>query len=398
MKTLALGVLTCLSVTSLASPVTAQSEPKPDIRKPETASVAPAAAGSAAEAAPAKQPDKPAATAPKPKPVMNPPFGMFKDAKLPMIQRSVLNGVDGRIDKMAVDLISGRLYVAAKSKGSLEMLDPEGSKQQPPVVDLPEPTGLLVISDLRKLVLSCARDNSVRVFSLTDTGDPMPERVIKFEGETECVRYDAAANRVYVGHGWKLGSFSLETGERGKSIDLPHAPEGFVIDPGSDRIYVNIAQRGAIAVLKRSEGGELSLETTWSLKDLKGNYPMALDPSNGHLFVVCRNAPAKLVVVDTRNGNQVAAVDCTDDADDCWWDAVQKRIYVSCGGNGGFVDCFQQESSSGAVTGYKRYHQERTNVGCRTSVFTPEHRRLIVAAPKIGGADPTFIYIFLVGP
>jgi hypothetical protein len=30
-------------------------------------------------------------------------------------------------------------------------------------------------------------------------------------------------------------------------------------------------------------------------------------------------------------------------------------------------------------------------------VFVPEQRRLIVAAPQIG-TDPTFLYIFFVGP
>jgi hypothetical protein len=72
-------------------------------------------------------------------------------------------------------------------------------------------------------------------------------------------------------------------------------------------------------------------------------------------------------------------------------------VYVSCGGNGGFVDVYAQTSEDGKVSGYSRYHQERTNVGCRTCVFVPEQRRLIVAAPQIG-TDPTFLYIFFVGP
>lgn len=340
---------------------------------------------------------KPAAAPPKPRPVMNPPFGMFKDAKLPMIQRSVLNGVEGRIDKLGVDLVSGRLYVAARTKGSLEMLDPEGSKQQPAITDLPEPTGVAVISDKRRLVVSCAGDNSVRVFALNDAGDPTPQRTVKFDGETDAVRYDPASGRVYVGHGWFLGSFDLETGEKGPSLSLGAAPEGFVLDPRSNRVYVNLATKGTVAVLERSDGGELTSAATWTIKDLRGNYPMALDPSSGHLFVVTRNPTSRLVVLDTANGSQVASVECTDDADDCWWDAVQKRIYVSCGGGSGFVDCFQQDSADGKVTGYRRYHQERTNVGCRNSVFVPEHRRLIVTAPKLG-ADPVFVYIFIVGP
>lgn len=321
---------------------------------------------------------------------------MFKNEKLPMIQRSVLKDVSGRIDRMAVDLVSGRLYVAARNKGTLEMLDLDGSKQAPLIPDLPEPQGVLVVSDLRKLVVSCGGDNSVRVFALSPTGDATEERSIKFAGETDPLRYDPATKRMYVGHGKFMSSFDLMTGEKGAMLELPGMPEGFVIDPTSNRVYINIAQTGQVVVAERSDSGELKIAETWTLKDLKGNNPMALDPTGGHLFIVCRN-PSKFVVLDTKTGNQLGALDVTDDADDCWWDMVQKRVYVSAGGAGGFVDCYQQQSENGRVSGYTRYHQQRTNVGCRTSVFVPEHRRLIVAAPSLG-TDPTFIYVFIVGP
>src|SRR5262249_19094197 len=72
---------------------------------------------------------------PLPQPVANPPFTMFKDQhtgkqlQLPMIQRSVLNGVPGKINHMAMDPGINRLYVAAKAKNSLEMLDVANNKQ-----------------------------------------------------------------------------------------------------------------------------------------------------------------------------------------------------------------------------------------------------------------------------
>lgn len=348
-------------------------------------------------AAPAAKPLDPPAVQPlRVKPVNNPPFGMFKDAKLPMIQRSVLNGVAGRVDHMGVDLVSNRLYVAAKNNGSVEMLDVATSKQQPAVAGLSEPLGLLVVSDRRKLVVSCGGDNTVRVFSLNDAGDPTPERSVSFDGETDPIRYDPASGRVFVGHGWNLGSFDVMTGERGPSVKLPGMPEGFVVDPTSNRIFVNIASSGQIAVIERGDNNEMKIADTWTIKDAKGNYPMAMDMSSGHLFVVCRN-PAKLVVIDTRSGKELGQLDCTDDADDCWWDPVLKRIYVSCGGNGGFVEVYSQASEGGKVSEYTKYHQERTNVGCRTSIWVPEQRRLIVGAPSLG-TDPTFLYVFFVGP
>lgn len=355
-------------------------------------------AGAPAASPPASEPmSKPPATQPvRVKPVNNPPFAMFKDAKLPMIQRSVLNGVSGRIDHMGVDLVSNRLYVAAKNQGSVEMLDVANSKQQPAISGLAEPLGLLVVSDRRKLVVSCGGDNSVRVFSLNDAGDPTPERSVSFEGETDPIRYDPASGRVFVGHGVNLGSFDLATGERGPSVKLPGMPEGFVVDPASNRVYVNIPSSGQIVVIDRGADNSMKIADTWTIKDATGNYPMAMDLASGHLFVVCRN-PAKLVVFDTRSGKELGQLDCTGDADDCWWDPLLKRVYVSCGGDGGFVEVYSQSSEGGKVSEYSKYHQERTNVGCRTSVWVPEQRRLIVAAPSLG-TDPTFIYVFFVGP
>lgn len=346
------------------------------------------------------QPTAPAPTpiTPKPgqtprpmRPIANPPYGMFKGAVLPMIQRSVMQNVTGKIGQLGMDLVSGRLYVAAKNMGTVEMMDAGLLKQLSPITELSEPQGILVVSDLRRLVVSCTGDNSVSVFTLADDGQPAAERKLEFSGECDPLGYDAAAKRVYVGHGKNLGSFNIETGEKGPSLELPGMPEGFVVDATSDRVFVNIAKAGTVLALKRSASGELKKDAEWKIKDLTDNYPMAFDPVRGHLFTVTRN-PSKLVVLDTKaDGKQVAAFNCTDDCDTLWWDSVQKRIFAACGG--GKVDVFQVD----AAGEYKPLHQEQTNIGCRTSIFVPEQRRLVVAAPKVG-EDPVFLYIFIVGP
>lgn len=402
MKTLAnrVSVTTVSTMLMLAPLCAAQQAPAP---APAPApAVAPAVQPPAVQP-PAAQPPvvpKPAVVSPPPRPVAiaNPPFSMFK-MPLPMIQRSVLNNVEGRIDRMVVDLVSNRLFVAAKGNNTVEMLEIATSKQLPPIRDVIEPTGLLLVNDLRKLVLSCSGDNTVRTFALSATGDPTAEKTVKFEGEVDRIGYDAPGKRVFVAHGKKLGSFDIATGERGPSLELPATPEGFSISPSDDRIFVNVQSTGTVAVVKRTSGtGELKLDATWTIKDAKGNYASALDPVAGHLFVVCRN-PAKLVVLDTKSGEQVAVLDCVDDTDDAWWDVVNKRLYVSGGGSGGRVDIFQQTAATeaGKSPTYTIFHKETTNVGARASVLVGEQRRLIVAAPKIG-IDPTFLYIYLIGP
>lgn len=345
------------------------------------------------------------AAKPRPQPVVNPPYTMFRDQQtgkqnmLPMIQRSVLQNVEGRLNQLAVDPLSNRAYIAAKNGNSVEMLEVTTSKQLPPIRGLLEPAGVLVLKDERKLIVSCGGDNSVRTYALDAFGEPTPEKTIKFEGEVDVIRADGANKRVYVGHGRKIGSFSLETGERGPSLELPAMPEAFSIDPSSDRVYINLQSQGSVAVATRdAKTGEMKLETTWKLKDASGNYASALDPAAGHYFAVCRN-PGRLIVLDTKTGEQIASLACIGDSDSAWWDPVQKRVYVSGGEGSGRVDIFQQgaPAEAGKPATYSILHTEVTNVGARTSVMIPEQRRLIVAAPKIG-ADPAFLYIYLIGP
>ncbi|MFN7020954.1 MAG: YncE family protein [Phycisphaerales bacterium] len=340
-------------------------------------------------------------------PAQNPPYTMFKDQRtgkqlmLPMIQRSVLQGVPGKINQMAVNTAVNRLYVAAKGKGSLEMLDIGTNKQQPAIVELPEPNGVLIAPELKKLVVSCGGDNSVRVFGIEPNGDLRFEKKMEFPGETESLRYDPVNKRVYVSHGRNLGSFNLETGQRAKSLGLPAMSRGFVIDPGSDRIYVNMPSNGSIAVVKRTPEGASTLETTWEIKGFSGNNPMALDPAAGHLFTVTRSPTSRFVVVDTKTGALVGEpLPCVDQVESLWWDPVQRRVYASGGGSGGRVDIFQQAAGAeGKAPSYSLLHSETTAAGACTSIFVPEQRRLIVAAPQFAGsADPTFLYVYLVGP
>lgn len=338
-------------------------------------------------------------------PAVNPPFGMFKDQHtgkplmLPMIQRSVINGAPGKINQMAVEPSVNRIYVAAKAKNALEILDLGNNKQQPAIADLPEPNNVFIAPDQKKLVVSCGGDNSVRIFKIDAKGDLTFDKKMEFPGETESMRYDAAAKRVFLSHGKNLGSFNLETGERSKSLALPSMTRGLVLD--GERVYVNMPATGQIAVVKRGTDGALTLETTWQIKGLTGNYPMALDGATGHLYTVTRSPSSMFVVIDTKTGEQAAApLACVDQVESLWWDPVNRRVYASGGGSGGRVDIFQQTSGEpGKPPAYSLLHKEVTNAGAGTSILVPEQRRLIVAAPQVGGSpDPTFLYVYLIGP
>jgi hypothetical protein len=113
------------------------------------------------------------------------------------------------------------------------------------------------------------------------------------------------------------------------------------------------------------------------LNNFGENFPMALDETSHRLFVGCRK-PARLVVIDSNTGKMVANLECSGDADDIFYDASKKRIYIT--GGEGFISIIEQMDSDN----YKAVTKIATAQGARTSLLVPELDRLYVAAPHRG--------------
>jgi DNA-binding beta-propeller fold protein YncE len=316
-------------------------------------------------------------------------YSMFK-VPLPMIMRTVVSrDVEGRMGRLAMDPMSGRLYVAAFRHGSLQVLDETGMRVMQVVSDLPEPQGVLLLSDQRRLLVSCG-DGSVRVFGVNEKGELAAEREIRLGGEADAMVYDRGSKRVWVGHGRNVSSISPADGEKSKAIQLAGMARGMALEPKEGgRLFVNVASEGQIVVIDPAKGdGEIV--ATWTLKDAKNNVPLALDAQGGRLFVACRG-PGRLLVLDSADGKELQRFDIADDADGVWHDPIGKRVYVTAGGGAGQVAMFRL----GEKGEYAVEHLVPTATGARTSFLSPERRRLIVAAPKIGD-QPTFLYVYVI--
>ena len=118
------------------------------------------------------------------------------------------------------------------------------------------------------------------------------------------------------------------------------------------------------------------VSNTWTITNAQNNFPMALDEANHRLFVGTRDPP-KLMVFDTNSGKVISILDIANDADDIFYDAAKKRIYVSCGE--GFVNIFQQQDADH----YNAIVSVPTAQGARTSLFVPELHRFYLAVPHI---------------
>jgi DNA-binding beta-propeller fold protein YncE len=290
-----------------------------------------------------------------------------------------LGDVRGRIDHMAVDLKRQRLFVAELGNDSVGIVDLANGKLIRSIPGLEEPQGVGYEPSTDMLYVANAGNGSVRLFEGSDYKDT---RRIELGSDADNVRVDVGANRVFVGYGaGALAVLDPSTGSKIGDISLKVHPEGFQIDPDQGRIFVNLPDAHAVAVVDVASRTQIA---TWPL-DRSGNFPMAVDRIRGQILLVFRGS-SELGVFSMTDGKSVSTTETCGDADDLFIDAKRGRLYVSCGE--GFLDVFE---TNGAA--YRRIARIPTVSGARTSIFVPELDRLLVAVRASSG-EPAAIWMF----
>ena len=300
-----------------------------------------------------------------------------------------LPGVHGRIDHFDVDLAGRRLFMSALGNDTLEVFDLRTNEVVHTIGGLREPQGITYVPVSRRIFMANGGDGTVRVFD-GDTYKLL--KIVHFPGDADDTRYDAAANQVIVGYGdaGEAGLAFLDgsTGKLLATIKLPDHPESFQLEKSGSRIFVNIPTAGNIIDVVDRTGRKVI--ATWRLTGAVANFPMALDGKDHRLFVTCRS-PAEMLVLDTRSGEIVARVPAVGAADDMWYDAARKSIYIT--GGEGFISVIRQEDANH----YRGIAQIRTVPGGRTSLFLPQWNRLFLGVWGLWGR-PEELRIYEIGP
>ena len=285
-----------------------------------------------------------------------------------------LDGVRGRIDHMAIDLARNRLFVAALGSDGLAVVDLQARRLDRIIDKLREPQGVGYDSATDTLYVANAGDGSVRLLKGADLA---PAGRIDLGSDADNVRVDSKAGRVFIGHGdGALAIIDAAAQKKIASVPLKAHPESFQLDAGSDRIFVNVPNSGAIEVVDRTSGKGIA---SWPTRGRNANYAMALDHARQRVLVAFRR-PAELGVFAAADGALIASIATCGDVDDVFVDAKRDRVYLSCGE--GFVDVLAPES-----TAYRRVVRIATAGGARTSLFVPELDRLLLAVPARGGTS-----------
>ncbi len=297
-----------------------------------------------------------------------------RSAQEPLILvRSIdLPRVEGRIDHLAFDAAGQRLFVAALGNNTVEVLDLKSNSHIKSVPGFREPQGIAVLPDPKLVAVANGQGEGVQFI---DAGDYHPARLVRLGEDSDNVRYDPAARRLFVGFGaGALASISPADGKVLGEAKLSGHPESFQLERSGPRVFVNVPTADQIAVVDRAV---MKVIATWPVVGAKSNFPMALDEANHRLFVGCRR-PARVLMYDATAGKESGSFEIVGDTDDLFYDAARKRLYVS--GGEGYLDVFQEE---GAYR-FARIAHIATAAGARTSLWVPEQARLYLAVPHRG--------------
>jgi len=191
----------------------------------------------------------------------------------------LLGDVRGRIDHMAVDLKRQRLFVAELGNDSVGVVDLATHSLVRTITGLNEPQGVGYEPSADILFVANARDGSVKLFegnAYKATGQ------IELGGDADNIRVDTAAGRIVVGYG-KGGLAMVDPSTRSnvQNVPLKAHPESFQIDTNTGRIFVNLPDAHAVAVVDGKSGKQVANRPM----DKGGNFAMAVDRDRSQLLV-----------------------------------------------------------------------------------------------------------------
>jgi DNA-binding beta-propeller fold protein YncE len=289
---------------------------------------------------------------------------------LELIQTIVLKGKAGKLDHLALDAKRERLFLANTVNGTLDIVDLKAGKLFKQVRGQTGIQGIAYATDLDRVFVGLGGGGLCNVFA---GDDYRPLKTIKFSDDADNVRYDPASHLTFVAHAEKaLGVIDAQSYAIAADVKLPGSAEGFQIETGRPRLYLNIPSPSQVLVI---DTGKKEIVATYPVKSASGGHPLVIDEANKRIFVGCRTEPM-VVVLDSESGKEITTVAIPKEIDDLHYDAKRKKLYASCGE--GFLAVIRQLSPDK----YELEEKIATVKQAKTSLFAAEANRLYLAVPR----------------
>lgn len=285
-------------------------------------------------------------------------------------------------DHMALDLEGRRLFTTPQANKAVDVLDLTTGKVLRTIRGFGNPHAILYRGDRNRLFVTDG-DGALKILDATSY---RRIKSIKLEPDADGIGYDARTGYLYVSNGgteagkdYSLISI-IDTGREVKIGDiLVRAPglEAMVIDQASDRLYINLPEKNAIAVIDLDKREVIA---NWPVTMCKRNEAFALDAEHHWLYVGCNDGDVRgsIVVIDTRTGKELQKLPIGSWVDSMFYDSSRRRIYASSGM--GEVFTYERQSDGS----HRALDPVDTAVMARTSLFSAELDRLFVTVPHLG--------------
>lgn len=161
------------------------------------------------------------------------------------------------------------------------------------------------------------------------------------------------------------------------AFDLGGRPELAGTD-AKGGVFINLVQNN---VVLKIDSRAMTAGQTWPVAPCVGPRTMAVDQTNGRLFVGCANR--RMVVMDSSNGRVITSVPIGAGPDDSAYDPETGLVYISNGD--GTISIIQQESPDR----YSVFETVRTAPGARNMALDLKSKKIFVPLSDRAPPPPT---------
>jgi DNA-binding beta-propeller fold protein YncE len=305
-----------------------------------------------------------------------PPFTLVQTIAMPEVPTGPY------ADHMALDLDGQRLFTTPQANQAIDVLDLATGTVLRTIRGFGNPHAILYRKDRHRLFVTDGA-GAVKVFDATSYREI---KSIELELDADGIGYDAETGYLYVSNGGAAAGkeYSLisiiDTAREAKIGDIRvRAPglEAMVIDHASNRLYINLPEDSAIAVIDLKKRAVIA---TWPLTMSNRNEAIALDAEHHWLYVGCNDSDVRgsIVVVDTQTGKELQRLRIGSWVDSMFYDSSRRRIYASTGV--GEVFTYERQTDGS----YQALEPVDTAVMAKTALFSSELDRLFVTVPHLG--------------
>jgi DNA-binding beta-propeller fold protein YncE len=295
-----------------------------------------------------------------------------------------LPGFTGDFDHFAVDEKSGRLFLAGEDHKTVEVFDLKTNRRIKSITGFGAPHTIFYLPESDRILVTDGEKGLLRILRGKDYSEE--GRVEGLPG-ADSARLDQATQTLYVITGGKDVpldySFvvAIDVRSNQKMAELrfeSNHVEGLALESKGSRIFVNLTDKHAVAVVDRKAMRETA---RWPIGSDADNSPLAYDETHRRLLIVCRN-PGTLLVMDSDSGKVITRLPAAERSDDVAFDAPSGRIYVP--GGDGRIFVFKQSSADQ----YELLARVASELGAKTCQLVPNLARFFVAvSPGETGAE-----------